>query len=92
MCYHVWLCSSIREIIDGNMCGFMLGGLCRLMEYSQCLYRGTQVQCKGDNQCFLSSNVYLQGCVKVWDISQPGNKSPISQLDCLVSWFELLTQ
>lgn len=26
----------------------------------------------------------LQGCVKVWDISQPGNKSPISQLDCLV--------
>ena len=27
----------------------------------------------------------LQGCVKVWDISQPGNKSPVSQLDCLVS-------
>lgn len=27
----------------------------------------------------------IQGCVKVWDISQPGNKSPpISQLDCLV--------
>ncbi|XP_064610063.1 transducin-like enhancer protein 4 [Liolophura sinensis] len=24
-----------------------------------------------------------KGCVKVWDISQPGNKSPISQLDCL---------
>jgi groucho len=25
-----------------------------------------------------------KGCVKVWDISQPGNKSPVSQLDCLV--------
>jgi len=24
-----------------------------------------------------------KGCVKVWDITQPGNKSPISQLDCL---------
>lgn len=26
-----------------------------------------------------------KGCVKVWDISQPGNKNPVSQLDCLVS-------
>ena len=26
-----------------------------------------------------------KGCVKVWDISQPGSKSPVSQLDCLVS-------
>ena len=25
-----------------------------------------------------------KGCVKAWDISQPGNKSPVSQLDCLV--------
>ncbi|KAL0979936.1 hypothetical protein UPYG_G00191790 [Umbra pygmaea] len=24
-----------------------------------------------------------KGCVKIWDISQPGNKSPVSQLDCL---------
>ncbi|XP_041372996.1 transducin-like enhancer protein 4 isoform X2 [Gigantopelta aegis] len=24
-----------------------------------------------------------KGSVKVWDISQPGNKSPVSQLDCL---------
>ncbi|XP_040164297.1 protein groucho-like isoform X1 [Anopheles arabiensis] len=24
-----------------------------------------------------------KGCVKAWDISQPGNKSPVSQLDCL---------
>lgn len=24
-----------------------------------------------------------KGCVKVWDISQPGSKSPVSQLDCL---------
>lgn len=24
-----------------------------------------------------------KGCVKVWDISQPGCKSPVSQLDCL---------
>ncbi|XP_062888374.1 transducin-like enhancer protein 1 isoform X2 [Mobula hypostoma] len=24
-----------------------------------------------------------KGCVKVWDISQPGNRSPVSQLDCL---------
>ncbi|RWS27405.1 transducin-like enhancer protein 4 [Leptotrombidium deliense] len=24
-----------------------------------------------------------KGCVKVWDISQPGSKNPISQLDCL---------
>lgn len=24
-----------------------------------------------------------KGCVKVWDIQQPANKSPISQLDCL---------
>ncbi|XP_062998696.1 transducin-like enhancer protein 3 isoform X2 [Elgaria multicarinata webbii] len=24
-----------------------------------------------------------KGCVKIWDISQPGTKSPISQLDCL---------
>lgn len=28
-----------------------------------------------------------KGCVKVWDISQPGTKSPVSQLDCLVSIF-----
>jgi len=27
-----------------------------------------------------------KGCVKVWDISQPGSKSPVSQLDCLVSF------
>lgn len=27
-----------------------------------------------------------KGCVKVWDISQPGSKSPVSQLDCLVSY------
>ena len=26
-----------------------------------------------------------KGCVKVWDISQPCAKSPVSQLDCLVS-------
>ena len=26
-----------------------------------------------------------KGCVKVWDISQPGSKSPMAQLDCLVS-------
>lgn len=25
-----------------------------------------------------------KGCVKVWDISQPANKNPVSQLDCLV--------
>uniref|UniRef100_A0A2K5F4U9 Uncharacterized protein n=1 Tax=Aotus nancymaae TaxID=37293 RepID=A0A2K5F4U9_AOTNA len=24
-----------------------------------------------------------KGCVKVWDISCPGNKSPVSQIDCL---------
>ncbi|XP_043909688.1 transducin-like enhancer protein 1 [Protopterus annectens] len=24
-----------------------------------------------------------KGCVKVWDISQPGNKTPVAQLDCL---------
>ncbi|XP_078702834.1 transducin-like enhancer protein 3-B isoform X2 [Branchiostoma floridae x Branchiostoma belcheri] len=24
-----------------------------------------------------------KGCVKVWDISQPSNKNPVSQLDCL---------
>uniref|UniRef100_A0A669ELM5 TLE family member 3, transcriptional corepressor n=1 Tax=Oreochromis niloticus TaxID=8128 RepID=A0A669ELM5_ORENI len=24
-----------------------------------------------------------KGCVKIWDISQPGSKSPVSQLDCL---------
>lgn len=29
-----------------------------------------------------------KGCVKVWDISQPGNKSPVSQLDCLVGEHE----
>lgn len=28
-----------------------------------------------------------KGCVKVWDISQPNIKSPVSQLDCLVSGF-----
>jgi len=28
-----------------------------------------------------------KGCVKVWDISHPGNKSPVSQLDCLVSLY-----
>ncbi|XP_029110735.1 transducin-like enhancer protein 2a isoform X2 [Scleropages formosus] len=30
-------------------------------------------------------NVYTggKGCVKVWDISQPGSKSPMAQLDCL---------
>ncbi|XP_008835228.1 transducin-like enhancer protein 2 isoform X3 [Nannospalax galili] len=24
-----------------------------------------------------------KGCVKVWDVGQPGNKTPIAQLDCL---------
>ncbi|XP_069079046.1 transducin-like enhancer protein 3 isoform X7 [Pleurodeles waltl] len=24
-----------------------------------------------------------KGCVKIWDISQPGSKTPVSQLDCL---------
>lgn len=28
-----------------------------------------------------------KGCVKVWDISQPGSKSPVSQLDCLVCYY-----
>lgn len=27
-----------------------------------------------------------KGCVKVWDVSQPGCKTPVSQLECLVSW------
>jgi hypothetical protein len=27
-----------------------------------------------------------KGCVKAWDISQPANKNPVSQLDCLVSF------
>ena len=31
-----------------------------------------------------------KGCVKVWDISQPGSKTPVSQLDCLVSNFFLI--
>lgn len=25
-----------------------------------------------------------KGCVKVWDVSQPGSKTPVAQLDCLV--------
>lgn len=29
-----------------------------------------------------------KGCVKVWDISQPGAKSPVSQLDCLVNMMD----
>ena len=32
-----------------------------------------------------------KGCVKVWDISHPGNKSPVSQLDCLVSATQIYT-
>lgn len=27
-----------------------------------------------------------KGCVKVWDVGQPGAKTPVAQLDCLVSW------
>lgn len=30
-----------------------------------------------------------KGCVKVWDISQPCAKSPVSQLDCLVSVIDI---
>lgn len=30
-----------------------------------------------------------KGCVKAWDISQPANKNPVSQLDCLVSLIEM---
>lgn len=26
-----------------------------------------------------------KGCVKVWDVSQPQAKGPVTQLDCLVS-------
>lgn len=33
-----------------------------------------------------------KGCVKVWDISQPGSKSPVSQLDCLVRTYLSLFQ
>lgn len=33
-----------------------------------------------------------KGCVKVWDISQPGNKSPVSQLDCLVSSIRIINE
>lgn len=25
-----------------------------------------------------------KGCVKVWDVGQPGSKTPVAQLDCLV--------
>lgn len=25
-----------------------------------------------------------KGCVKVWDVAQPGTKTPVAQLDCLV--------
>jgi hypothetical protein len=25
-----------------------------------------------------------KGCVKVWDVGQPGTKTPVAQLDCLV--------
>lgn len=25
-----------------------------------------------------------KGCVKVWDVGQPGAKTPVAQLDCLV--------
>lgn len=32
-----------------------------------------------------------KGCVKVWDISHPGNKTPVSQLDCLVSALTYMT-
>lgn len=32
-----------------------------------------------------------KGCVKIWDISQPGSKSPVSQLDCLVRAKVILT-
>lgn len=30
-----------------------------------------------------------KGCVKIWDISAPSTKTPVSQLDCLVSnrWY-----
>uniref|UniRef100_A0A8C2H247 Groucho/TLE N-terminal Q-rich domain-containing protein n=1 Tax=Cyprinus carpio TaxID=7962 RepID=A0A8C2H247_CYPCA len=31
-----------------------------------------------------------KGCVKIWDISQPGSKSPVSQLDCLSRCLEYL--
>ena len=44
----------------------------------------------GDVVCAVSMSnptkyVYTggKGCVKVWDISQPGSKAPVSQLDCL---------
>jgi len=35
----------------------------------------------------------LKGCVKVWDIRDLGCKSPVSQLDCLVSdrWWHAIT-
>lgn len=33
-----------------------------------------------------------KGCVKIWDISQPGSKSPVSQLDCLVRAKIILTR
>lgn len=34
-----------------------------------------------------------KGCVKVWDISHPGNKSPVSQLDCLVGeWWHMTVE
>lgn len=33
-----------------------------------------------------------KGCVKIWDISQPGSKSPISQLDCLVRGWGLTSE
>ena len=28
-----------------------------------------------------------KGCVKVWDVGQPGAKTPVAQLDCLVRWW-----
>jgi len=31
----------------------------------------------------------VKGCVKVWDISQASCKTPVSQLDCLVSHWHL---
>ena len=32
-----------------------------------------------------------KGCVKVWDVAHLGNKTPVSQLDCLVSFWRHYT-
>lgn len=96
--YYLYPCARLMSIF--NICNIIYDvdnltrNACKWLTRKSALRKGLSWKCvksifEISNASFLLLNAsfyvfVFQGCVKVWDISQSGNKNPISQLDCLV--------